>query len=267
MSSSQQDRIFEMLSEPLDITQIDFRVQSINRGGYATILAYKDARVDMQRLDKVVGPLNWKREHINGNHNCIVSVWCPNKLQWVSKEDTGTESNTEAAKGLASDSFKRACFNWGIGRELYDYPVIHVKLDDDEWEMVNDKPRAKYKLNVREWVWFSQWEDGELIYLAARDNKKLRFEYGSHRPDGSSTVSVCNLIESVYAIKKAIAEGDYSSGAEAWKELSDKEQHALWVAPTKGGVFSTRERQIIRSPEFLDSFPDEPAARGIVEAA
>ena len=51
----------EKLSRPLDISQIDFRVQSINKGGYATILAYKDARVDMQRLDEACGPLNWKR--------------------------------------------------------------------------------------------------------------------------------------------------------------------------------------------------------------
>ena len=48
------------LSAPLSIDQIDFRIQSINKGGYATVLAYKDARVDMQRLDDSVGPLNWK---------------------------------------------------------------------------------------------------------------------------------------------------------------------------------------------------------------
>lgn len=116
------------LSEPLAIDQIDFRVQSINKGGYATILAYKDARVDMERLDKVCGHLNWKREHLMNNANCIVSIWNKDTNQWVSKEDTGTASNTEAQKGLASDSFKRACFNWGIGRELYDYPVMSIKL-------------------------------------------------------------------------------------------------------------------------------------------
>ena len=111
------ERIKE-LSKPLEIDNIDFRIQSINNGGYATILAYKDARVDMQRLDDTVGVLNWKREHTRENSNCIVSVWCEDKKTWVSKEDTGTESAAEAQKGLASDSFKRACFNWGIGREL-----------------------------------------------------------------------------------------------------------------------------------------------------
>lgn len=173
----------EKLSRPLDISQIDFRVQSINKGGYATILAYKDARVDMQRLDEACGPLNWKREHVNGNHNCIVSIWCDDKKQWVSKEDTGTESNTEAAKGLASDSFKRACFNWGIGRELYDFPQIQVKLNDDEWRMDNrggkEYPTATYNLKIREWKWaIIRDQDGKLVTLAAKDqNDKLRYKF------------------------------------------------------------------------------------------
>jgi len=169
----------EMLSSPLDVSQIEFRVQSVTGWGVARLLAYKDARADMQVLDKVVGPLNWKREHINGNKNCIVSIYCDDKKQWVSKEDTGTESNTEAAKGLASDSFKRACFNWGIGRELYDYPVIEVKLFEDEWEKQGNKGKAKYSLQPKNWTWFSQFTDGKLNYLGAKDtNGKLRFQHG-----------------------------------------------------------------------------------------
>ena len=105
------------LKEPLHISEIDFRVQSINKGGYATILAYKDARVDINRLNDVCTPLGWKREHTRDNHNCIVSIWDAENKHWVSKEDTGTESNTEQAKGLASDRVQRACFNWGIRLE------------------------------------------------------------------------------------------------------------------------------------------------------
>ena len=80
----------------------------------------------MNILDETVGPLNWKREHSRENANCIVSIWDNDKAQWISKEDTGTESNTEKEKGLASDSFKRACVNWGIGRELYTSPFIWI---------------------------------------------------------------------------------------------------------------------------------------------
>lgn len=166
------------LSEPLLIDQIDFRVQSINKGGFATILAYKDARVDMQRLDDVVGPLGWKREHLNGNHNCIVSIWCDDKKEWVSKEDTGTESNMDAEKGLASDSFKRACFNWGIGRELYGYPVIQVKLDADEFKEENGRMKQTWKLNLKEWIWYSEFTDGRLSYLGAKSANRLRFQWG-----------------------------------------------------------------------------------------
>lgn len=172
----------ELLKAPLRIDQIDFRIQSINLGGYAVILAYKDARVDMQRLDEAVGPLNWKREHTRDNHNCIVSIWDDVKKQWISKEDTGTESNTEKQKGLASDSFKRACFNWGIGRELYDYPVISVKLHEDEFEIKDKKAFAKWALKPNSWLWHSVFdENGKLVYLGAKDSKGLRFEYGSRQ--------------------------------------------------------------------------------------
>ena len=167
------------LQEPLPIENIDFRVQSINKGGYATILAYKDARVDMQRLDDVCGALGWKREHTRDNANCIVSIWDENKKQWVSKEDTGTESNTEKEKGQASDSFKRACFNWGIGRELYDYPLIQIKLNDSEFDKVTCKPTFNFKL--KEWKWFTQFtESGKISYLGVKDNNGVvRFQFGT----------------------------------------------------------------------------------------
>ena len=167
------------LSEPLGADQIEWRVQSINKGGYATLIPYKDARADMQRLDAVVGPLNWKREHSRDNHNCTVSIYNPDTNQWVGKEDVGTESNAEAQKGLASDSFKRACFNWGIGRELYDYPLIQVKLKDDEYEGT----KATWRFNLKTWDWYVEFdEDGNVSFLAGRDsNNNIRVKYGERR--------------------------------------------------------------------------------------
>lgn len=93
--------------------EIDARVAQINEKG-ASLLLYKDARCDMNILDETFGAMNWQRTHTRENANCIVSIWDEEKKQWISKEDTGTESNTEKEKGLASDSFKRACFNWGM---------------------------------------------------------------------------------------------------------------------------------------------------------
>ncbi len=117
----------ELKFRPLRADEIEVRIARIVSGGKGVqLLFYKDARVDQNMLDETVGPMNWQRAHSRDNANCIVSIWDEDKKTWVSKEDTGTESNTEAAKGLASDSFKRACFNWGIGRELYTAPDTYI---------------------------------------------------------------------------------------------------------------------------------------------
>ena len=116
---------------PLRADEVEARIGVVKtpsegkKGGVALLL-YKDARCDMNLLDETVGPMNWQKSYSRENRNCTVSIWDDQKGQWVSKEDTGTESNTEAEKGLASDSFKRACFNCGIGRELYTAPFIWI---------------------------------------------------------------------------------------------------------------------------------------------
>ena len=105
--------------------EIECRINKINSNGLQLLL-YNDARCDMAILDETFGEMNWQRHHTRDNANCIVSIWDETKQCWIEKEDTGTESNTEAQKGLASDSFKRACVNVGIGRELYTAPFIWV---------------------------------------------------------------------------------------------------------------------------------------------
>jgi len=167
------------LQEPLKVHELDFRIQSINKGGYATILAYKNARVDINRLNSICGRLGWERSHSRDNRNCTVSIWDDEKSHWVSKEDTGKESIAEAQKGLASDSFKRACFNWGIGIELYDFPVIQVKLTPKEFKVDGDKAKATWELKLKEWTWFLRsGEGGEVCQLAVRDNSgNVRFNY------------------------------------------------------------------------------------------
>ena len=99
------------------------------------LLLYKNARVDMKILDELFTPFGWKRTHklIGDRLYCQVEVWDAEKKEWICKEDVGVESNTEAEKGQASDSFKRACVNWGIGRELYTAPRISIELNDKEY--------------------------------------------------------------------------------------------------------------------------------------
>ena len=118
--------------------EIECRVQSVKENGLVLLL-YKNARCDMNILDETVGAENWQREHYEckGNLFCRVGINCGyvqngdviQTYGWIWKSDCGVESNTEAQKGEASDSFKRACFNWGIGRELYTAPFIWVNAD------------------------------------------------------------------------------------------------------------------------------------------
>ena len=109
----------------LKANEIECRVGSCTKSGFSLLL-YKDARCDMAILDETVGAMYWERKHSRDNANCTVSIYDKHMDAWVSKEDTGTESFTEKEKGIASDSFKRACVNWGIGRELYTAPFIWI---------------------------------------------------------------------------------------------------------------------------------------------
>ena len=120
--------------------EIDVRVGQVG-DGWATLLLYKDARVDMDILDETFGPYMWQRKHyeVKGNMYCSVGLYAEG-LGWVWKDDCGTESNTEKEKGESSDSFKRACVNWGIGRELYTSPKIFIKCETEN-KKIKGNPR------------------------------------------------------------------------------------------------------------------------------
>lgn len=154
--------------------EVEVRVAQV--GPFSTqLLLYKDARCDMNILDETVGAENWQREHSRDNANCAVLIWDEGKKQWISKEDTGTESNTEKEKGLASDSFKRACVNWGIGRELYTAGRISVKNDLLEFAEKNGKKVLKDSLDVAE----MEVVNGVITWLVIKTGKgKTVFEKG-----------------------------------------------------------------------------------------
>lgn len=118
-------------------TEIQVRPTDTKYNGGAMLLLYKDARVDMQILDETVGQENWQKRYyeVKGNLYCSVGIRIDN--EWIWKDDCGVESNTECEKGEASDAFKRACFNWGVGRELYSTPKIKIQCPDSYY--YNDK--------------------------------------------------------------------------------------------------------------------------------
>lgn len=168
----------------LKASEIDCRIQSIgqNKTGAVgtTILLYKDARVDMNILDETVGAMNWQRGHsiIDGNLYCTISIWDEEKEQWIAKSDVGTESNTEKEKGQASDSFKRAGFNWGIGRELYSAPFVYIQLDKSEYIERNGKLTSNAKFKVKD---VSYDESRNIVRLVIVDSKgKVRYTFGEN---------------------------------------------------------------------------------------
>lgn len=130
--------------------EIDARVQSFTEKG-AILLLYKDARCDMNILDEAVGQIGWQREHYECKGNLFCRVGIKFHEEWIWKSDCGAESNTEKEKGEASDSFKRACFNWGIGRELYTSPFIFISLDKiNTYKDKNGKTQTRDKFSVVE---------------------------------------------------------------------------------------------------------------------
>ena len=159
----------------LRANEIEVRIQSVKTNGMMLLL-YKNARVDMQLLDETVGVLGWMRDHkeLKGNIYAGISIF--DGSSWITKWDAGSESNTEAVKGEASDSFKRAGFNWGIGRELYTAPFTWVKIVGDE--VKNGKCYTKFSVSSIEY-----YKDTikSLVIIDGKGN--IRFEYGNTNLD------------------------------------------------------------------------------------
>lgn len=162
---------------PLRADEVEVRVgQKYKNGKGATYLLYKDARCDMRILDELFSPWGWIRDHkeMKGNIYCGVSIKNPTSNEWVTKWDCGAESNVEKEKGEASDSFKRACFNWGIGIELYTSPRIGINFKEEEM-----KDGAISGLKVTE---LESTEDKKIVLLEIRDKYgkgDVRFNYAS----------------------------------------------------------------------------------------
>lgn len=125
----------------LHADEIECRVGSISDWGI-TLLLYKNARVDQAILDEVFGIYGWQRSHmmIGNALYCTVSIWDPERQSWISKQDVGTTGEFEKEKSAASDSFKRACVNLGIGRELYTAPFIYIPANK---VTITEKDRRK----------------------------------------------------------------------------------------------------------------------------
>ena len=147
--------------------EIECRIGQIKENGLSLLL-YKTARCDMDILDETVGSDAWAREHYECKGNLFCKVGIKFENEWVWKSDCGSESNIDKEKGEASDSFKRACVNWGVGRELYTAPFIWVT----DCKIENKKCYEKFAVsNIA-------YKDGKITELTIANAKsgKVVFE-------------------------------------------------------------------------------------------
>lgn len=196
---------------PLRADEIECRVGTATQTG-VSLLLYKNARVDMTKMDDLFGPMNWSRKHdvVNGNLFCTVAVRGEDGV-WVSKQDVGTESNTEKEKGEASDAFKRACVNWGIGRELYTAPFVWVNLAEGEWRQGANgrkQPNVRFSVSAIEYEATGDANNAYRIsHLVIVDGKgNERFRYGKSS-------------EAEEVLKKAIKEVEKCTSIEMLTEV------------------------------------------------
>lgn len=221
--------------------------------GSATILIYKDARVDQRVLDETVGPMRWQKDYkeIDGKIYCGVAIKDKDTGEWIWKWDCGTEGNFEAEKSEASDAFKRACFNWGLGRELYDTPKIKIKCPDSYY--YNDKLTMTF--TVHEIVW-----DGDrlesLIIVDRNGQVVYDFHWKDEQKNGQSpTQSNYDLL--VEFCKKAKANGaDQAELTKYFKFYENKVKEGwkgTFNAETLFNKWMERSKKTYTAPSYNDS--------------
>lgn len=178
----------------LKANEIECRVGSLNKEQTGmSLLLYKDARADMKILDEVFGIDGWEREHqlMDGKLFCTVRIWSEKHKKWISKQDVGTESYSEKEKGQASDSFKRACVNLGIGRELYTAPFI--------WINFKNGYNKNSKFTVKE-IGYNNEREINYLVLVDKDGK-VAFKFGKNSNDTNTQNSNTNpLLEEIYEL-------------------------------------------------------------------
>lgn len=178
---------FSALSRNLLPSEIEFKVNSVVKKKdtvYALIVPYKDSRVDMSILDDVCGKDSWQNVYnrdSNGILQCGIGIYSDKHKSWIWKYSNGVKSDYEPEKGEYSDAFKRAGFMWGIGRGLYSFPMIFIKLREGEYYMEVDKVRASRRFKPSNLKWRISYVDGLVTSIFAVERRggkeDIRFSY------------------------------------------------------------------------------------------
>lgn len=172
---------------PLRADELEARVATVTEKG-CSVLIYKNARVDMNILDETVGAFNWQRDHkeVKGRMYCGIGIYDDEKHEWIWKWDCGTESNTEAEKGEASDAMKRSCFNWNIGRALYSAPFIWFKAGDVTLFDKGNRKSTNDRFTVDEIEYDA---NGDYITNLVVTNQKTKAQFRWSKPIAQKKIS------------------------------------------------------------------------------
>ena len=197
------------------------------------LLLYKNARVDMKIMDELFTPMGWKRTHklIGDRLYCCVEVYNPETKEWICKEDVGVESNTEAEKGQASDSFKRACVNWGIGRELYTAPKITIELNENEYTKDQNS-------RIKVWAYFSVKSIGYDSKTRTITSLEIQDKYGNVRFSMGGSVQQSQS-EPSQAVKARRAAKANSPAPAAYQPMSEEMYWKIVAAYAQGKLTKT----------------------------
>ncbi|GAA4466881.1 hypothetical protein GCM10023189_49650 [Nibrella saemangeumensis] len=123
----------DKLLAPLQPSEIEWRIASTTKDNSKLIVVpYITNRSVMQRFDEQFGWDRWRNEikEIDGGFLCTITVILPGG-EVVSKMDGANRTDIEPVKGGISDAMKRAAVQFGLGRELYDYPKVMVERSGD----------------------------------------------------------------------------------------------------------------------------------------
>lgn len=116
-----------ILQKPILANEIEWKIQSYTKDKTKTIIVpYVTARCVMDRFDAAFS-LDWQTEfkEVTDGFICKLSIF--NGKEWISREDGANNTKIEPLKGGISDSLKRAAHQFGLGRNLYDYPRVMLK--------------------------------------------------------------------------------------------------------------------------------------------
>lgn len=199
--------------------EVEVRVGQVPKSGKGcSLLLYKDARCDMRVLDELVGPFGWQcaYEERKGTLFCGVALKDASG-EWVWKWDAGTPSDMEAQKGEASDAFKRACFRWGIGRELYTAPFVWVKAEDAKLEQRGQKvvPTERFKVSEME------VEGGQIVRLTISTLQgRDVFTWGLNRNARAKAGDKAPHLQPVRDLIRAYANARQIDGPAAMREVA-----------------------------------------------